>query len=100
MPSIRFTREARKDIESLYDYTVSQWGRDQADFYLDGLQGAINGLPEGKHFQRAMPEWRKDGFRLKFQRHIIFFVVDEHQIVIARVLHERRNFLRHLPEKF
>lgn len=96
---VRYTVAARTDIESLYDYTLVTWGRSQADRYVDDLQTTIERLGANRSSWRAMVEWQPNGYRARFRHHVVFFVVSGDTLTIARVLHERRDVLRHLIEK-
>jgi toxin ParE1/3/4 len=97
--TIRFSRAARRDIADIFDYTLSTWGRDQANLYLDGLRAVIEGLQHTRSSWKPMPTWKLTGHRVKFRHHYVFFVVTEDGLTIARVLHERRDTLRHLVDE-
>ena len=96
MRRLQVTRAAQSDLEGIYDYTRSEWGRPQADLYLDGLQARVEQILVDQSLWRPMPEWHQDGYRTRYQRHVIFFVVETDQLILARVLHDRMNILRHL----
>ena len=49
----RIARRALGDLEGIFDYTESRWGRDQASRYADALSSAIEGI--GKEPER----WRR-----------------------------------------
>jgi plasmid stabilization system protein ParE len=38
------------------------------------------------------------GHRVRYRHHYVFFVVSEDSLTIARVLHERRDTVRHLSD--
>lgn len=96
MRILQVTRAAQADLEGLYDYTLAQWGRPQADLYLDGLEKRVVQILSDQSLWRAMPEWHPEGFRTRYQRHVIFFVVETDRLVLGRVLHDRMDALRHL----
>lgn len=96
MRKLQVTRAAQADLEGIYAYTVSDWGRPQADLYLDGLQARVEQILVDQSLWRPMPEWHPDGYRSRYQRHVIFFVVEADQLILARVLHDRMDMLRHL----
>lgn len=97
--SVTFTNAARQDLEGLYDYTVTTWGQQQAELYVDSLRSTITTLDAKRALWRAMPEWRTSGYRVKFRHHYVFFVVSQTELLVARVLHERRDVLRYLIEQ-
>lgn len=96
MLEIKFSKLAQSDIAGIYDYTVDQWGVEQADRYVDGLSDRLEQAARGQIPYPALPQWRHDGFSLSYKSHVIFFVRTEHEVVVARVLHNRMDLLRHL----
>lgn len=96
MRKLQVTRAAQADLERIYDYTVKDWGRSQADLYLDRLQARVEQILIDQSLWRPMPEWHPSGYRSRYQRHVIFFVVEADQLLLARVLHDRMDVLRHL----
>lgn len=94
--SLQFTKAAQSDLEDIYDYTLRTWGQQQADAYLDGLRRHLESLVVDHGLCRRLTEWRTDGFFARYERHAVFFISDETTLLVVRVLHERRDFLRHL----
>jgi len=45
-PRYQFTDKAERDLESIIDYTVQEWGVFQANTYLDGLESRAQLLAE------------------------------------------------------
>lgn len=45
-PGYQFTDKAERDLESIIDYTVQEWGASQANTYLDGLETRAQLLAE------------------------------------------------------
>lgn len=96
--TIRFTFAARKDLEGIYDYTCTTWGKVQANRYTDVLQATVEAIEGSRGLWRSMPEWCVGGYRITCRQHMIFFVATGSEITIARVLHERQDVVRHLIE--
>lgn len=96
--SLLYSRAARQDIAAIFDYTLSTWGQDQANAYLDGLRAVIEDLPHTRASWKPMPTWNLTGHRVRYRHHYVFFVVSEDSLTIARVLHERRDTVRHLSD--
>ena len=46
MSNYSFTDLAEKDLESIIDYTVESWGREQANKYISGLEELAQTLAE------------------------------------------------------
>lgn len=98
MRSIVIRPEAAADIEDAADYTTEQWGRDQARRYIGDIRKAIERLtidslryPEET---AAYPGLR----RMRSGHHLIFFLIDGDKVDVVRVMHERRDVVRHLTD--
>lgn len=98
--TIKFTVAAQNDIEAIYDYTLETWGAVQADRYLTMLENHINQIPAGLAATRKFNTWRDGGILTAVGKHKIFVVENEKDFLVVRVLHESRDFLRHLPNAF
>lgn len=87
--------EAEVDIEDAADYTIAQWGREQARQYVGDLRRAIerlalNGLRYPEEAE-VFPGLR----RMRSGHHFIFYLIDDERVDVVRVLHERRDVKRH-----
>ncbi len=90
--------EAEVDIEDAADYTIEQGGRDQAPRYVGDIPNvidrlAINGLRYPEEWE-AYPGLR----RMRSGHHFIFFLIEDEKIDVVRVMHERRDAVRHLTD--
>lgn len=95
--TIQFTVAAQKDIEAIYEYTLETWGAAQADHYLTMLENHINQIPKGLAAARKFNTWRDGGLVTAAGRHKVFLIENDNDFLVVRVLHESRDFLRHLP---
>jgi toxin ParE1/3/4 len=95
---VQFTRAAQADLEDIYDYTHANWGRAQADSYLGLIEDHINRLNENKAMLRHFQEWREDGLRTLVGRHWVFLTHTSDRYIVVRILHNKRDVLRHLED--
>ncbi len=88
---------ALEDLIDIWQYSVANWGEEQADRYLDGLEDAIDGLAEkvGRRLANQVAETAY--WRLRSQRHLIVFEPTEKVIDVVRVLHVSMDIEQHLP---
>lgn len=96
MRSVIIRPEAEVDIEGIADYTIEQWGADQARHYVGDLRRAIerlavNGLRRPEEAE-VFPGLR----RARSGHHLIFYLIDDERVDVIRVLHERRDAIRQL----
>ncbi len=115
MRKLTITNPARTDLLNIRVYTVSRYGRETANSYDTLLKQAIRDVREDPYRlgSKNRPEISKNirschtmlsraraGGTVKKPRHFIFyFLPNEDEIVISRVLHDSRDIVRHIPEE-
>lgn len=96
MAEYRLTPVAERDLESIWTYTVRQWGIDQAGRYIDALTAAFAVLADSPRMAPTVEHIRPGYRRWGVERHMVYFRIATHGIVVVRVLHERMDTPRHL----
>lgn len=91
MPRIRFTNSAETDLLELW-LTIAEENLVAADESLDLIQATVLLLGTQPEMGRARPELA-DGLRSFPTRtpYIIFYVPDENDLLVIRVLHHARD---------
>jgi toxin ParE1/3/4 len=98
MRSVIIRPEAEVDIEAIADYTITQWGIEQARHYVGDLRRtierlAVDGLRRPEEAQ-LFPGLR----RARSGHYFIFYLIDDERVDVIRVLHERRDAMRQLKD--
>lgn len=96
MAEYRLTPAAERDLESIWKYTVRQWGFEQADRYIDFLTAAFAELADSPRTAAPCEHIRPGYRRWGVERHMVYFRVTDYGIAVIRVLHERMDAPRHL----
>lgn len=96
MRSILIRPEAEIDIEVIADYTIAQWGIEQARHYVGDLRKAIERLAVDGLRRAEEAELFPGLRRARSGHHFIFYLIDEERVDVIRVLHERRDVMRQL----
>ena len=115
MRKLTITKPARSDLLDIRKYTVNRHGHNAANSYETLLEQAIRDLREDPYRlgSKNRPEISKNirsyhtmlsrtkaGGTVKKPRHfILYFLPNENEIVISRVLHDSRDIIRHIPEE-
>jgi len=94
----RLSQVARLDLFEIADYTVDTWGMEQANRYLDGLDQCFKRLVENSEMGRPCNQIRPGYRRIDYEKHVVFYRIDEVGVFISRVLHQRMLPSRHLIE--
>ncbi len=87
---------ARADLEEIWLYTLKTWSADQADSYHQKIVNAFEALAAGTRQGRKVDQIRQGYLRLAVGSHFIFYRDSGERIEIVRILHQRRDFERHL----
>ncbi len=99
MAEFKLTNKAVEDLAKIWDYTFEVWSETQADIYYEMLifnyQEIADNPNLGKNYEGIM----QNLFGINANRHIIFYrVVNENQVEITRILHERMDLKNRLAE--
>ena len=96
MAAYRLTQKATDDLDAIYEYTITNFGLEQAQSYLLGLHERFEDLAMrpalGRSAERLAPKLR----RYPYRSHVLFYVPEDEGLLIVRVLHESMEPLRHL----
>ena len=90
------TKEAARDLEKIWLYTVENWSMEQADRYLNLLLDEFDYLCLKPNSGIDYGMIRKDYWRTKVNSHFIFYKIKKNQIEIIRVLHEIMDIESHI----
>jgi len=92
----RLTPEAARDMETIWLYTLKEWGLEQANRYTDELTKAFGQLAANPKMATPYDRIRKGYRRSQVGRHAIYFRQTDYGIVVVRVLHDRMSSTLHL----
>lgn len=87
---------ADQDLENIFDFTLNQFGFDQAEKYLLEIEDVFKILVLHPGSGKARNEIKEGLYSFPKDNHIIFYRILDKQIQIIRVLHGSRD----LPNYF
>jgi toxin ParE1/3/4 len=91
------TRKADADIIDIYVYGAQNFGTAQAERYHTGLINAFERLALDPYLMRERREIQPPIRLFGYESHLIAYLIDENRnVLIARVLHGRQDWMRHL----
>ena len=83
----KLSKLALKDIDGIWEYTLQQWSRQQANKYYKEIFKEIELLSANPELGKSISEVI-EGFRLRrIKSHIIIYEILEASISVERVLH-------------
>ncbi len=89
MPRYRFSHAAHADLDSITRYTLKSWGAAQTMAYLDGLEDTVKQLADHPKLGKPCYDLTAGLRSFQYQSHVIYYLEQKIDIVVARVLHER-----------
>ena len=87
---------AIRDLQSISDYTLQNWGAEQEELYLKGLWeklAAIRSSPESFRLREDLVEGCRSA---RYEKHVIFFAIQGQTLQVIRILHGAMDFSSHL----
>jgi toxin ParE1/3/4 len=91
MAEFRLSPAAESDLDGIFDYTVHNWGLDQAKRYTDDIRDACQRLADAPHRAQRCDHIRTGYRRRTAGKHIIYFKQTPYGIVIVRILHHKMD---------
>lgn len=96
MSEYRLTPAAQRDLSSIWDFTEERWGVSQAEKYLRELQAAIERVADDPGRGCVREEVREDYRSYTIGSHALFYLTRTDGVDVVRVLHQRKDYGRHL----
>jgi toxin ParE1/3/4 len=99
MAKVIFRQQAIDDLNSIWIYTYDKWSEKQADKYYASLQFACLQILENPELGKEYEIIKSNLLGLRTGKQIIFYkVINEQEIDIIRILHERMDLIKRLNE--
>ena len=96
---VKFTKKAIKDLSLIWNYTCDIWSEKQADKYYKSIIQDCKRIAEILKVGRQYPKVIKSLRSSRINKHIIFYrILNEREIEIERILHERMDLKERLNE--
>ncbi|MEM8592233.1 MAG: type II toxin-antitoxin system RelE/ParE family toxin [Pseudomonadota bacterium] len=96
MSLYRLTPAAEDDLSAIWQYTMDNWGFDQAETYIRDLVAACEAAASRTRPSRSA-EFVRSGYRkIASGRHMIYFRQEDDHIEVIRILHQRMDVGEHL----
>lgn len=94
----KISKEAERDLEKIWIYTIENWSIEQADRYLNLIFDEIEYLCLKPNSGFDFGEVRKGYWRSKVKSHLIFYKVNlkKNELEVIRILHEVMDIESHL----
>lgn len=96
MSQVVLSPKAKSDLSGIWDYTLAEWGIDQAEKYVRDLWEAMQQQACDSSNSIDISDVRNGYKKVISGSHVIFFKLTGDGIDVVRILHQRMDFERHL----
>ena len=86
-------KPANATLDEIWQYSVENWGEQQAEVYIEGLFDTLHKAADREFFWRKLQEQTVlDVYFVKYQRHYLFFrELEDDLIGVIGIIHEQRD---------
>ena len=95
MKAVKLTPKASQDLEDIWYYSYRQFGEEQADRYINQVSRIFQVLSEN-NIGTPRPELGEHICALPVERHMIYFLQTDYDVIVIRVLNQHQDADRHL----
>ena len=88
MHNVRVSSEAENDLDLIAEYTIRNWGTNQADEYLARIEDGLNLLARNPAVGRACDALQPGLHRFELGKHVVFYLCESGGILVIRILHQ------------
>ncbi|AXG71629.1 toxin ParE1 [Kordia sp. SMS9] len=93
----RISKEAIKDLNSIWTYTFQKWSKAQADSYYQTIISEFQYISDNFLIGKSVENTRKNYRVLKVKSHLIFYrKIDDNIVEIVRILHQQMDSKKRL----
>ncbi len=96
MKQVILTPKAKIDLSQIWDYTLAEWGLEQAEKYVRELWAAMQAYAEDSSTSTNISDVRRGYRKARSGSHVFFFKLTDTGIDVIRILHQQMDFERHL----
>jgi len=91
--------EAQADVIDMLQFTLEEWGLQQAEKYQSVLDNAFSTIHQNPRLGHKRPDLPPEYRVFQAGQHIIVFRIKEKTVYVIRVLHGCMDFARHITGK-
>jgi toxin ParE1/3/4 len=96
MSKVILSPRAKLDLSDIWDYTLGQWGAEQAEKYVRGLWASMARAASDSTLSVEIDDVRKGYRKFRYGSHVIFYKMTGHGIDVVRILHQKMDFDRYM----
>jgi toxin ParE1/3/4 len=91
-----FSPQALQDLDEIWEYSFANWGLEKAESYTNEIRMAVTRLTQFPERGRLCDFIRNGYRRLDQGSHTIFYMSNDVNVDVKRILHQSADFDQHL----
>ncbi len=91
----RLSRLADNDLIDIITYTKQKFGSNQTKKYLLEINSVVESLINNPYLGKRRLDILPDIYTFPVGAHLIFYKLDDKQLLIVRILHESRDYQKY-----
>lgn len=96
--SVSLTQRALSDLREIEAFSITQWGRQAADNYLDEIGSALDRLSENPDILRHEPGFIADLYFYRVKKHFLVCEYQNESVIVLTVIHTAMDLPGRLSE--
>ena len=93
-----FSKEAENDLVEIYRYGFINFGENKVDLYIEALKEKCQFLADVPNLCPDRDEFNPSVKIHHHRKHLIVYVIEDGDILIVRVLHDRMDIQQHIEK--
>jgi toxin ParE1/3/4 len=94
--TLRLSRQAEADLESILQYTYETYGEQQMYIYSTALHEALEAIADNPGIGHGRPDLSERHRAFRVEHHFVVYTVSGQTVNVSRILYERMDFTRHI----
>ena len=94
--TLRLSRQAERDLESILQYTYETYGEQQRQIYAAALHEAFETITTNPGIGHKRPDLSERHRAFNVEPHVVVYTVSGRTVNVARILHGRMDFTWHV----
>lgn len=95
MKTVKLTPKASQDLEDIWYYGYPHFGEEQADRYISKISGIFQVMSDN-NIGTPRPELGEYICALPVERHMLYFLQTDYEIIVILILSQHQDAGRHL----
>ena len=99
MGMYRLTRDARRDLPGIREFTKRQWGNEQSRKYIGELRKTLTVLSDNPLIGIRRSDIEEGIYSFPHASHVIYYLLEQERLIVIGILHSSMVPANHLKDR-